>query len=65
MNTSAELIAIYLDGTDNAAVASAARKLDYQSFLLGQISRQDYDETMSKTDEEIVAERDMYREMDL
>lgn len=56
-------IADYLDGVNPAVVARAARNLDKDAFMLGQISRTMLDETLAKSDEELFDERNNYREL--
>jgi hypothetical protein len=57
-------IADYLDGIDPVVVARAARNLDKDAFMLGQISRTMLDETLAKSDEELFDERNNYRELE-
>lgn len=57
-------IADYLDGTNPAVVARAARNLDKDAFMLGQISKTMLDETLAKSDEELFDERNNYRELE-
>jgi hypothetical protein len=57
-------IADYLDGTNPAVVARAARNLDRDAFMLGQISKTMLDETLAKSDEELFDERNNYRELE-
>jgi hypothetical protein len=57
-------IADYLDGIDPVVVARAARNLDKDAFMLGQISKVMFDETMAKSDEELFDERNSYRELE-
>lgn len=57
-------IADYLDGTNPAVVARAARNLDKDAFMLGQISEAMLDETLTKSDEELFDERNNYRELE-
>lgn len=54
----------YLDGTEEAIVASAARRLDYRSMLAGQMSYEIYQATMEKSDYQLLRERDGYRDME-
>ena len=55
----------YLDGTDPVKVAAGARTLDYNAFMAGQISREHYEKTMSKTDQELFEERNNYWAMEV
>lgn len=57
-------IADYLDGVNPTIVARAARNLDKNAFMLGQISKTMLDETLAKSDEELFAERNNYRELE-
>lgn len=54
-------IADYLDGTDPEIVAAAAKRLDWQAFLSGQISREHYEKSLEMSSEEIMAERNWHR----
>lgn len=63
--TAEEDLGTYLDGTDPAAVAEAARRLDRTAREAGQISADDLRYTLAQSDEEIVAERDAHRAQDL
>lgn len=53
-------ITAYLDGTDPDEVAAAAIRLDWQAFLNHQITREEYEETLVMSPEEIMAERDKH-----
>lgn len=52
----------YLDGTEINVVATAARRLDREAFLAGQISKAHYEETVAKSDEQLFMERNNYRD---
>lgn len=52
----------YLDGTEISVVAAAARRLDREAFLAGQVSRAYYEETVAKSDEQLFMERNNYRD---
>lgn len=52
----------YLDGTDMNVVAAAARRLDREAFLAGQISKAHYDENIAKSDKQLFIERNNYRD---
>lgn len=52
----------YLDGTEINVVAAAARRLDREAFLAGQVSRAYYEETVAKSDEQLFMERNNYRD---
>ncbi len=51
----------YLDGTDIHVVAAAARRLDRDSFLAGQMSKAEYDRNVAKSDKQLFIERNNYR----
>jgi hypothetical protein len=55
----------YLDGTDVKVVAAAARELDRQALLAGQISPEDYKRNMEKSDKTLLLERNRYRNQEL
>lgn len=52
----------YLDGTEISVVAAAARRLDREAFLAGQISKAHYDENVTKSDKQLFIERNNYRD---
>jgi hypothetical protein len=54
-------LTVYMDGTDVKAVASAARRLDATAFFRNQMSYKEFQASISRTDEEIFAEREKYR----
>lgn len=54
----------YLDGTDEFTVANGARALDREAWLRGQISREDYEETLNSSDSAIFAERNKWRDIE-
>lgn len=54
----------YLDGTDPFTVANGARALDREAWLNGQISREDYERTVSNSDDNIFAERNKFRDIE-
>lgn len=56
-----DFLSDYLDGIDADVVAQAAINLDWQAFLNHQISRESYEETLAKSPEQIMQERDRYR----
>lgn len=54
----------YLDGTDMHVVAAAARRLDRDAFIAGQMSKAMYDANIAKTDKQLFIERNNYRAME-
>lgn len=64
MTTDAD-ISTYLDGTDTAAVAAAARRLDLHTYNAGGMTETEYRENIAKTDQQIRNERDEYHRQEL
>lgn len=53
----------YLDGHDIKKVARGARNLEREAFKHGQISKEQLEETLKKSDKELFNERNYYRKM--
>lgn len=51
----------YMDSTDVKAVATAARRLDATAFFRNQLSHEEFQKSIGRSDEEIFAEREKYR----
>jgi hypothetical protein len=64
MKKDADYLTEYLMSSNAGVVGNAARYLDACAFYSGQISEAMFLETLNKTDNEILQERNDYRDLD-